>query len=252
MLQKIEGLVLRTTDYGESNKIVVIFTRENGKIGAMARGAKKPNSRLASVSQPLTYGHFLVMLGSGLGSLQQGEIIHPLKSLKQDIFLTAYASYLVELTDKATEERKRNPYLFELLIQTLTYMDEGLDPQVLTNIYEMKLLHSFGLYPILDGCAICKETEGTFAFSIKEGGFICHRCIHNDPHHLKISPSVARLLRLFYYIDIHRLGSINVKDETKREIKKVIDAYYEEYSGLQLKTKKFLTQLEKLHFPQND
>lgn len=252
MLQKIEGLVLRTTDYGESNKIVVIFTRENGKIGAMARGAKKPNSRLASVSQPLTYGHFLVMLGSGLGSLQQGEIIHPLKSLKQDIFLTAYASYLVELTDKATEERKRNPYLFELLIQTLTYMDEGLDPQVLTNIYEMKLLNSFGLYPILDGCAICKETEGTFAFSIKEGGFICHRCIHNDPHHLKISPSVARLLRLFYYIDIHRLGSINVKDETKREIKKVIDAYYEEYSGLQLKTKKFLTQLEKLHFPQND
>ncbi len=252
MLQKIEGLVLRTTDYGESNKIVVIFTRENGKIGAMARGAKKPNSRLASVSQPLTYGHFLVMLGSGLGSLQQGEIIHPLKSLKQDIFLTAYASYLVELTDKATEERKRNPYLFELLIQTLTYMDDGLDPQVLTNIYEMKLLNSFGLYPILDGCAICKETEGTFAFSIKEGGFICHRCIHNDPHHLKISPSVARLLRLFYYIDIHRLGSINVKDETKREIKKVIDAYYEEYSGLQLKTKKFLTQLEKLHFPQND
>lgn len=252
MLQKIEGLVLRTTDYGESNKIVVIFTRENGKIGAMARGAKKPNSRLASVSQPLTYGHFLVMLGSGLGSLQQGEIIHPLKSIKQDIFLTAYASYLVELTDKATEERKRNPYLFELLIQTLTYMDDGLDPQVLTNIYEMKLLNSFGLYPILDGCAICKETEGTFAFSIKEGGFICHRCIHNDPHHLKISPSVARLLRLFYYIDIHRLGSINVKDETKREIKKVIDAYYEEYSGLQLKTKKFLTQLEKLHFPQND
>lgn len=252
MLQKIEGLVLRTTDYGESNKIVVIFTRENGKIGAMARGAKKPNSRLASVSQPLTYGHFLVMLGSGLGSLQQGEIIHPLKSLKQDIFLTAYASYLVELTDKATEERKRNPYLFELLIQTLTYMDDGLDPQVLTNIYEMKLLNSFGLYPILDGCAICKETEGTFAFSIKEGGFICHRCIHNDPHHLKISPAVARLLRLFYYIDIHRLGSINVKDETKREIKKVIDAYYEEYSGLQLKTKKFLTQLEKLHFPQND
>jgi DNA repair protein RecO (recombination protein O) len=252
MLQKIEGLVLRTTDYGESNKIVVIFTRENGKIGAMARGAKKPNSRLASVSQPLTYGHFLVMLGSGLGSLQQGEIIHPLKSLKQDIFLTAYASYLVELTDKATEERKRNPYLFELLIQTLTYMDEGLDPQVLTNIYEMKLLNSFGLYPILDGCAICKETEGTFAFSIKEGGFICHRCIHNDPHHLKISPAVARLLRLFYHIDIHRLGSINVKDETKREIKKVIDAYYEEYSGLQLKTKKFLTQLEKLHFPQND
>ena len=53
MLNKYEGIVIRTTDYGESNKIVVIYTREAGKIAGMARGAKKPSSRLASVPSPL-------------------------------------------------------------------------------------------------------------------------------------------------------------------------------------------------------
>lgn len=52
MLIKSEGIVLRTTDYGETNKIVTLLTREHGKIGVMARGAKKSNSRLSAISQP--------------------------------------------------------------------------------------------------------------------------------------------------------------------------------------------------------
>ena len=120
MFQKCEGIVLRTTDYGETNKIVTLYTREWGKIGVMARGAKKPKSRLSAITQPFTYGFFLLQNGRGLGNLQQGEMITPLRSIKEDIFLTAYASYVVELTDKSTDEKKTNPYLFELLYQTLT------------------------------------------------------------------------------------------------------------------------------------
>lgn len=60
MLTKCEGIVLRTNDYGETNKIVTLLTREHGKIGVMARGAKKPNSRLSAVSQPFLYGSFLM------------------------------------------------------------------------------------------------------------------------------------------------------------------------------------------------
>ena len=80
MLQKCEGIVLRTTDYGETNKIVTLYTREWGKIGVMARGAKKPKSRLSAITQPFTYGYFLLQKGSGLGNLQQGEIIAPLRA----------------------------------------------------------------------------------------------------------------------------------------------------------------------------
>ncbi|MGG3562204.1 DNA repair protein RecO [Neobacillus rhizosphaerae] len=244
MLQKCEGIVIRTTDYGETNKIVTIFTREWGKIGVMARGAKKPNSRLSSITQLFTHGYFLVQRGSGLGSLQQGEIATSLRSIGEDIFLTAYASYIVELTDKCTEEKKPNPFHFELLFQTLNYMNEGYEPDILMNIYEMKMLNVMGLYPVLNQCSVCGSTDGHFSFSIREGGFICHRCVEKDPYHYKLSPAAVKLLRLFYYFDLSRLGNISVKVETKAELKNVINAYYEEYSGLHLKTKKFLNSMD--------
>lgn len=244
MLQKCEGIIIRTTDYGETNKVVTMYTREWGKTGAMARGAKKTNSRLAAITQLLTHGYFLIQKGSGLGTLQQGEVISSLKTIREDIFLTAYASYIAELTDKATEDNKPNPFLFELLYQTLDYLNEGIDPEVLMFIYEMKMLNVLGLYPVLDQCSVCGSTDGHFSFSIREGGFICHRCLDKDPYHFKLSQAAARLLRLFYYFDLARLGNVSVKKETKEELKKIISAYYEEYSGLSLKSKKFLKSMD--------
>jgi DNA repair protein RecO (recombination protein O) len=245
MLQKCEGIVIRTTDYGETNKIVTIYTREWGKVGVMARGAKKPNSRLSSITQLFTHGYFLINRGSGLGSMQQGETATSLRSIGEDIFLTAYASYIVELTDKCTDEKKPNPYHFELLYQTLNYLNEGYDPDILMNIYEMKMLNVLGLNPILNQCSVCGSIDGHFSFSIREGGFICHRCLDKDPYHFKLSPSAVKLLRLFYQFDLSRLGNISVKEETKAELKSVITSYYDEYSGLHLKTKKFLNSMDK-------
>jgi DNA repair protein RecO (recombination protein O) len=249
LLQKVEGIIIRTNDYGETNKIITVFTRELGKIGLMARGAKKPSSRLSSISQLFTYGYFLVQTSKGLGTLQQGESITSMKHIKADIIAMAYASYIVELTDKAMEEKKGNPYLFELLYQTLNYINEGLDIEILTMIYELKMLQVIGLYPHLSSCVNCGRTESVFSFSIQEGGFLCHICSEKDPNRLQISPATVRLLRLFYSFDIKRLGNISVKNETKAELKMVITRFYEEYSGLMLKSKRFLNQLDTFQNP---
>ncbi|GIN20025.1 MAG TPA: DNA repair protein RecO [Bacillus bacterium] len=246
MLEKIEGIVIRTTDYGESNKITTIYSREAGKISAMARGAKKTNSRLAAVSQLFTYGYFLLQTGRGLGTLQQGEIISPLRGLKEDIFKTAYASYIVEMVDRSTQDNDPNPYLFELMHQSLNYISEDYDPDIITHIFEMKMLQVLGLYPEMKKCSVCGATEGTFGFSLKENGLICHRCLESDPHFLPMSQNAIKLLRLFYYFDFNRLGTISVKKETKQELKKAIDIYYDEYSGLHIKSKRFLDQMDSL------
>src|SRR5690606_16662825 len=147
MINKLEGIVIRTTDYGESNKIITLFTREAGKIAGMARGAKKPSSRLAGVSQLFTYGYFLIQGNRGLGTIQQGEMISSYRSIREDIFKTAYASYILELIDKGTGENESNPFLFELLSQTLQYINEDFDADIVTNIFEMKMLNVLGLYP---------------------------------------------------------------------------------------------------------
>ncbi|RST73851.1 DNA repair protein RecO [Siminovitchia acidinfaciens] len=246
MLEKIEGIVIRTTDYGESHKITAIYSREAGKISAMARGAKKTNSRLAAVSQLFTYGYFLIQTGRGLGTLQQGEIISPLRGLKEDIFKTAYATYIVEMVDRSTQDNEPNPYLFEMLYQSLNYISEDNDPEIITHIFEMKMLQVLGLYPEMRNCTVCGAAEGNFGFSIKENGLICHRCFDKDPHFLPLSQNAIKLLRLFYYFDLGRLGTISVKPETKKELKQAIDMYYDEYSGLYLKSKRFLEQMDSL------
>ena len=246
MFQKCEGIVIRRTDYGETHKIITIYTREFGKIGAIARGASKPNSRLASVTQLFCYGYFVVSSSKGLGSLQQGEMIDSMRFIREDLYATAYASYIIELLDRSIEDKKTNPYLFELLYQTLQYINEEYDPEILKFIFEMKMLPVNGIHPILNQCAVCGQTEGEYSFSLREQGFICHRCLEKDPYHLKISSATVKLLRVFYYFDLSRLGKISVKPETKKELQKVIDAYYDEYSGLRLKSKKFLKQLDSM------
>lgn len=244
LFQKLEGIILRSIDYGESNKIITIFSRELGKVGAVARGAKKPNNRFVSVSQPFTYGYFVCTMGSGLGNLQQGESIEGFRHIKEDLMKTAYAAYIVELLDKGTEEKKSNPYLFELLLQTLRYLNEDYDPDIIKNIFEIKMLSVLGLQPKLDCCSVCGNTNGPFSFSVKEAGLLCANCTHRDLHTFKVSQATIKLLRVFYYLDIMKIGSISVKETTKKELELCISSYYDEYSGLYLKSKRFLKQME--------
>lgn len=245
MLEKWEGIVLRTNDYGETNKIVTMLTREKGKRAAVARGAKKTNSRLSGVTQPFTHGYFLVQGVRGLGTMQQGEALDSMRHIREDLLKTAYAAYIVELTDRTTEEGEAGGPLFELVRKSLAYINEGIDPAIVTNIFEMKMLTQVGLRPELSSCAVCGETEGQFGFSIRENGLICHRCFEKDRYYLPLSPAAIRLLRLFYFFDLDRLGSIDVKESTKKELRAAISMYYDEYAGLFLKSRRFLEQMER-------
>lgn len=246
MLHKGEGIIIRTIDYGETNKITTMFTREFGKLSLFARGAKKTRSRLSPVSQLFTYGNYLFFSGKGMGTLRQGEVIHAFRSLHEDVFRTAYAAYIAELLDKLTDEKESNPHLFELLAQSLHFMDEGTDAEVVSFIFETKMLAVAGIRPELNGCAHCGTKDGPFVFSVKEGGLLCLPCKPYDPHHFQLSEASAKLLRLFLYMDIRRLGRVSLKKETKQEMKKILSAYYDEYAGISLKSKRFLDQLDKM------
>ncbi len=246
MLQKCEGIVIRTTRYGESNLILTIYSREFGKIAMMARGAKKTNSRHTAISQLFTYGSYLYQSGNGLGTLQQGEVISSMRFIREDLVKTSYASYIVDLLDQSTDEKEPNPFLFELLYQSLQLFDEGADLDIVKNIFEMKMLPVLGLRPVLDRCVNCGKTEGSFSFSFRENGFLCHRCLSVDRYCVFTSQATVRLLRLFYYFDLNRLGTISVKDETKKELQKIIYQYYDDFSGVYLKSRKFLDQLDKM------
>ncbi|MFP7477818.1 DNA repair protein RecO [Terribacillus saccharophilus] len=246
MLQNVEGIILRTQDYGETHKIITIFTEDRGKIAVMARGAKKPKSRMAAIAQPFIFGSFLVQLGTGMGAMQQGEPLQSFRAIREDIVKTAYASYIAEMTDKLTDNNKPDPDLFRQLLQVMEWINDGKDADVLRIIYELKMFRRGGFAPTVHQCVNCGNTELPFRFSVPEGGMLCRRCMHLDPDAYALSEKVAKLLQLFSSIDISRIGNISVKPETKRLLNEMLDTYYDRYGGYFLKSKKFLAQLDKL------
>jgi DNA repair protein RecO (recombination protein O) len=245
VLNRIEGIVLKTRDYGETNKIVTLLSRESGKITAMARGAKKPASRLAAVTQPFTYGTFLIQQGKGMGTMQQGEPLESMRHIREDIEATAYASFVVELIDRLAEEHSVQHSLFNLLQQSLHAISEQYDPEAIALFVEWKMLPVAGIYPTLHQCANCGATDGEFAFSFQQIGFLCHRCFQVDPYLIRLSPSHVKLIRTFYTVPIEQVGKLTLKKETKMFIKKIVRTIYEEQTGIRLKTRSFLDQLER-------
>ncbi len=244
LLNKWEGIVLRSIPYGESNKIVTLFSKEAGKVTAMARGAKKPRSKLAAVTQPFTHGSYLIRKGRGMGTLSQGEQIESMRHILQDLEVTAYASYVVEIVDKMTEENERVLGVYELLYDALHAMNEGFDPEAISLFVEWKMLPVGGIHPVLHECVNCRATEGEFGFSFKEIGFICHRCFSVDPYLVRITPNQLKLIRTFYTVPINRVGNLTLKKETKKFMKKIIQTVYDEQLGIWFKSRSFIEQLE--------
>lgn len=252
MQVKTEAIVIRTTNYAESDKILTLYSREQGKIGVMAKGVRKPKSRLAAVSQLFTYGHYIYYARSKTPLLNQGEVLNSFRHIKEDLYKTSYAAYVVELMDKLMVDGEKNPFLFQLLYHTLTYMQEDKDPEILTRIFEVKMLQAAGLRPQLDVCSRCERDQGPMLFSVRAGGLLCEQCRHSDPYAIVLSGGAAKLLRLFQHLDVTRLGEITVKRETKQQLNRVLRAFIDEYTGVRLKSRAFLEQMESMFTHEDD
>ena len=124
-----------------------------------------------------------------MGTLQQGEIMTPCVSIREDIFTTAYASFIMELVDQLMEDESPKPHIFTILQQALEAISEEYDPEAISLFVEWKMLPVAGIYPVLHQCANCGATDGEFAFSFAQIGFLCHRCFSIDPYLIRLTPA---------------------------------------------------------------
>jgi DNA repair protein RecO (recombination protein O) len=245
MLYRVEGIVIRSMDYGEGNKIVTLFTREIGKVGVMARGAKKLKSRHAAATQLFTYGIYSFYKNGQLGSLNSADIEDAHQKLREDLHLSAYSAYLMELIDRTVGDQETNEALFEQLKATLNALREGKDPAILLHIIEMKALALAGYMPELSSCVSCGNAAGEMVISARLGGVLCNNCKRQDPAAITAGEGAVKLLRLFQRMDIRRLGKTEVKLETKAQLKASMRALMDAYFDVRWKSRSFLDQMEK-------
>lgn len=245
-MRNIQGIVIRNQDYGETHKLVTIFSKELGKITAIARGAKKTRSRMSSVTQLFTQGEYLIYLSKGLSTLQQGQIINSYRHIGEDIEKTAYAAYIIELTDKLTDDKERDPFIYDQLVLTLQWINDETDFLVPVMMYELKLFRKGGFSPVLDKCVRCSSVEFPFAFSIEEGGLLCNRCRYLDNNAVGLGDSFVKLINTLQKVGLERVGNISIKRENVRLLRNLLDEYYDKYGGFLLKSKRFLAQIDLL------
>lgn len=240
MLLEVEGFILSETPYGETSKIINVLTKDKGLIGVMCKGAKSMKSKLRACTQVFTYGFFnLYYKEDKLSTLSSVDIINPLKNIRSDLTKISYSTYISELTSQVMKECP-TANIFENFINTILKIEDGLDPIILTNILELKYLPLLGVGLNLDGCIKCGNTTNIVTIDASYGGLICKDCYTNEKI---VDKKIIQLIRMYYYVDIKSIKTINVKEEYKRIINQYISDYYDSFTGLYVYSKKFLESI---------
>ena len=242
-MEKIEGIIVSVNDFKESSKILNIFTKEYGVIGVIAKGCKSIKSTLRSVTDRLTYGYFYMNYREDkLSVLSSVDVINPFKNIKKDIECISYASYILDLATQVYKQNNSSD-IYKLLIDSLIKINELYDPMVITNILELKYLDYLGVMPILDRCSVCGSEKSIATLSSSRGGYVCNNCLKNDR---MVSAKTIKLIRMFYYVDISKIEKLDISELCKNEINTFLNEYYENYTGLYLKSKNCINNIKKL------
>lgn len=237
---EVEGIVVSNTPYKENSKIINIFTSEYGIIGCISKGCKSLKSKLRLPSEKFAYGVFhLYYKEKGLSTLIDGDIKNYFFNIKNDIVKISYLSYLTELAVHTYKESENNE-VYNLLISSILKIEDNLNPRIITNILEIQYLNYLGINLNLDECVSCGSSK-VVTLSMNKGGYVCSNCRENEE---LIDEKVLKLLRLYQYVDISKISSLDIDENNSKIINKLIDEYYDLYSGLRTKSKKFLKEID--------
>lgn len=169
------GVVLRTHKFGEADRVVVILTRDHGKVRAVARGVRKTKSSIGARLEPMSHVDASFRTGRELDTVAEVRLVESLPNVRADLARVQQGLSMVEAVDKMTPDREPVPALLEMLVRGLRTLDTDPSPLVLGAFF-LRLLASEGHAPNLGACVRCGETQSRFAFDLEEGGLMCPGC----------------------------------------------------------------------------
>jgi len=241
------GISLIVHKYRGTGRVVVFFTRERGKVEAVARGVGKPGSKLASLVEPLTLSKLFLAKGRELDHLTEGDVINSFYGLRSNMRRFGYASYIAELTARATEPDLPMPQLFEALRGSLEALEGGATPDIVTWGFALRLLGQLGVGPVLEQCANCGQSlTGQLHYSPSAGGLICGDCTPAGASAgLAVSGMTAGLLRCVATFPIDRLPRLSCPPVNRQEISQLVLRHIEYHLGFVPRSQRFIEEMER-------
>jgi DNA repair protein RecO (recombination protein O) len=238
-------VVLRRVDFGEADRLLTLYSREHGKIRAIAKGARKPQSRKTGHVELFMRSRFFIAKGRNLDIITQAETIEPYVALRSDLVRTTYASYAVELLDRFTVEEDQHIGIYDLLVNALGWFSQAEDVLLAARYYELRLLSLTGFQPQFFQCVSCGEAveEQDQFFSAEMGGFLCPECGHADRNAVPVSAVAVKVLRYLQTRSWDVVQHLRLQKPLLHDLERVMHAYIMHTLERNLKSVDFLHRL---------
>lgn len=235
--------------------MITLFTREEGKVLAVAKGVKKPRARLAGALQHFALVEAQLAKGRRFDVLTQVRVQNAHYGLRTSMEAFAYANYLAELLDESIEERQQKPMLFDLAADAFLRLAAGEAADLLARYVELSLVTMLGYQPQLTHCAHCgvplafTGADGRpvwpqwLGFSAAQGGAICTDCLPAVPGSRRIAAGVVQVSQLLLTRGAGAAAGLELSDRLRRELEHTLRDYLEYRLEKRLHSTRYLREL---------
>ena len=241
----VKGIVLRSVDTRESDKILTVLTANMGRIPVIAKGARSRRSKVAAATQLLAYSELVLSESRGWQYLTEANTIELFDGVRQDVELLSLAAYFCELTDAVSyEEGEAGDILSHLLNALYALGTLKKPPELVRASFEMKLMALIGFEPLLDGCAACGDVRPAHPVLDLVGGVLrCRDCAVGESGGIPITPGALDAMRHVLYGDPRRLYSFTLAAEDQKFYSRAAESYVRAMTDRDFKTLDFYKSL---------
>jgi DNA repair protein RecO (recombination protein O) len=241
----VDAVILKSDRTREADRVITLYTRQVGKIRAMAHGVEKPTSRKRGAVQPFSHSKLLLRRGREIDTVSQGEGVELFPTLRQSLEGLARASYIAEMVDAFTVDEDPHGGIFNLLLETLGILGRGCD-QIAARAFDIKFMSLLGYRPELECCVLCGSAGGERLWFVPgQGGVVCADCLSGPAGALAISKGSLATLKALLRWDMGRIYQIRPDPRTGGEIAGIMKKFIEFQLEKGIKSARFLELVEK-------
>jgi DNA repair protein RecO (recombination protein O) len=222
-----EAIIIKKTKLGEADRILTMYTPGLGKIQGVAKGVRRPKSKLSGHLELLTYSQVTLAQGNNLDTITGSQTINGFTPLKTDLWLTSYGLYITELVNQFTAERVEDERLFRLLLDTLQNLCQANNRELLLRYFEVHLLEETGYRPQLQECVTCHRVlePTTNSFCARIGGIVCPSCAVNQPFSRPLSLNALKVLRFIQRNNFDTVGRLKIDTGLSLELENITRSF---------------------------
>ena len=241
----LHGCVLSSMPVGETDRRIVLLTREQGCISAFARGARRPNNPLSAATSPFTFGTFEGYQGRNSWTIVSASVSNYFTEMLTDLDTVYYGSYFAEIAEYYGQEGVDETERLNLMYVTLRALEKkNLSFEMIRRIYELRTLVINGEFPDFFHCVITGEKENLHYVSIKNRGAVSEAAREQVTDAEKVSDSVLYALQYVCSAPVTRLYAFTMKPEAERIFCDFLRRYRNRYKERKYHSEDFLTQSE--------